>query len=57
MVVMSTQLVRTPDGWRFKHYDWRIMVRLGNLGELYEAELKKAGRRAVGTGGSVPIND
>jgi SnoaL-like domain len=57
MVVMSTQLVRTPDGWRFKHYDWRIMVRLGSLGELYEPELKKAGRRVVGSGGSVPIND
>jgi SnoaL-like domain len=57
LVVLSTQLVRTPDGWRFKHYDWHIMVRLGSLGELYEAEFKKAGRRVVGSGGSVPIND
>ncbi len=56
LVVLSIQLVRTTEGWRFKHYDWNIKVRLGSLGELYEAELAKAGRRAVGSGGSVPIN-
>ena len=53
---MSVQLVRTTEGWRFKHYDWNIKVRLGSLGELYESESGEDGRRAVGTGGSVPIN-
>jgi hypothetical protein len=54
LAIMSVRLGRTPDGWRFKHYDWRISVRLGSLAELYEPELKRMGRR-VGSSGSVPV--
>lgn len=53
LAFMSVQLVRTPDGWRFRHYDWRIAVRLGDLAELYEPELKAMGRQA-GPAGTVP---
>jgi hypothetical protein len=54
LAVMSIRLVRTPDGWRFTHYDWKISVRLGNLGELYAPELERMGRRFTSSG-SVPI--
>jgi hypothetical protein len=54
LAVMSVTLVRTPHGWRFKHYDWRIVVRLGNLAELYEPELKRMGRVPDPSGGTVP---
>ena len=53
LATMAVRLVRTPDGWRFQHYDWRISVRLGSLAELYEPELKRMGR-TVGSSGSVP---
>ena len=47
LAVMPIRLVRTPDGWRFTHYDWKISVRLGNLGELYAPELERMGRRVT----------
>jgi hypothetical protein len=57
LATMFVRVVRTPDGWRFSHYDWRISVRLGNLGELYAPELERMGRRAVPGGGSVPVGE
>jgi hypothetical protein len=54
LAVMPIRLARTPDGWRFTHYDWLISVRLGNLGELYAPELERMGRRFT-SDGSVPI--
>jgi hypothetical protein len=54
LAIMSIRLVRTPDGWRFSHYDWRISVRLGSLADLYAPELERMGRRVVPGGGSVP---
>jgi hypothetical protein len=53
LAIMSVRLVRTPDGWRFNHYDWRIAVRLGSLGDLYAPELERMGRK-VGSAGTVP---
>ncbi len=53
LAVMSVWLERTPGGWRLKHYDWRVVVKLGDLGELYAPELERMGRSA-GPGGTVP---
>ena len=55
LAVMSVRFVRTPDGWRFKHYDWRIVVRLGSLVDLYAPELKRMGR-SVGASGTFPTS-
>jgi SnoaL-like domain len=55
LFVLLVDFVRTQDGWRFKHYDFRIAVRLGSLGELYAPELGRIGRRA-GPDGTVPIS-
>jgi SnoaL-like domain len=55
LAIMSVRFVRTPDGWRFSHYDWRIAVRLGSLGELYAPELERMGRK-VGSSGTVPTS-
>ncbi len=38
LVIQPTQLVRTPSGWRIKHYDWQIQVKLGSLEELFAPE-------------------
>jgi hypothetical protein len=57
LVVMAVRLVRTPDGWRFSHHDWRISVRLGSLADLYAPELERMGRRVVPGGGSVPVGE
>jgi hypothetical protein len=53
LAVMSVGLSRRPEGWRLKHYDWRIVVRLGDLGELYAPELERMGR-AAGPNGTLP---
>jgi SnoaL-like domain len=38
LVIQPTKLVRTPGGWRIKHYDWEIQVKLGSLEELFAPE-------------------
>ena len=42
--IQPTRLVRTPEGWRIKHHDWVIAVKLGSLEELFAPELA-AGKR------------
>jgi ketosteroid isomerase-like protein len=42
--VQPTRLVRTPDGWRIKHHDWLISVKLGDMEELFAPEIA-AGKR------------
>jgi len=42
--IQPTSLVRTPDGWRIKHHDWIIAVKLGSMEELFAPEIA-AGRR------------
>ena len=42
--VQPTRLVRTPEGWRIKHHDWQIVVKLGSMEDLFAPELA-AGKR------------
>jgi len=42
--VQPTQLVRTPDGWRIRHHEWNIVVKLGSLEDLFAPEIA-AGRK------------
>jgi SnoaL-like domain len=42
--IQPTRLVRTVEGWRIKHHDWVIAVKLGNMEELFAPELA-AGKR------------
>jgi hypothetical protein len=42
--IQPTRLVRTPDGWRIKHHDWNIAVKLGSMEDLFAPELA-AGKR------------
>ena len=42
--IQPTSLVRTPDGWRIKHHDWVIAVKLGSMEELFAPEIA-AGKR------------
>jgi len=42
--IQPTRLVRTPKGWRIKHHDWVIAVKLGSMEELFAPELA-AGKR------------
>ena len=42
--IQPTRLVRTAEGWRIKHHDWVIAVKLGNMEELFAPELT-AGKR------------
>lgn len=44
LAVQPTVLVRTEDGWRIKHHEWQIKVKLGDLEDLFAPELA-AGRR------------
>ncbi len=39
LALQPTRLVRDPDGWRIKHRDWLIQVKLGSLEELFAPEL------------------
>jgi hypothetical protein len=39
LVIQPTRLVRTPDGWRIKHYDWQVQVKLGSMEELFAPEM------------------
>jgi hypothetical protein len=42
--VQPTRLVRTPEGWRIRHHDWLISVKLGSMEELFAPEIA-AGKR------------
>lgn len=44
MAVQPTKLVRTPDGWRVAHHEWNIVVKLGDMAELFAPEIA-AGRK------------
>ncbi len=44
LAVQPTTLVRTADGWRISHHAWKIVVKLGDLGELFAPEIA-AGRK------------
>lgn len=44
LAIQPTYLVRTPQGWRCKHHDWQIVVKLGSMEELFAPELA-SGRR------------
>jgi hypothetical protein len=37
--VQPTSLVRTPQGWRIKHHEWQIVVKLGSMEELFAPEI------------------
>jgi hypothetical protein len=42
--VQPTHLVRTREGWRIKHHEWVISVKLGSMEELFAPEIA-AGKR------------
>jgi hypothetical protein len=42
--IQPTRLVRTSEGWRIKHHDWNIAVKLGSMDDLFAPELA-AGKR------------
>jgi SnoaL-like domain len=44
LATQPTRLVRTPRGWRIKHHEWVIAVKLGSMEELFAPELA-AGKR------------
>jgi ketosteroid isomerase-like protein len=35
LAIQDTHLVRTPDGWRCRGYEWKVVVGLGNM-DLFE---------------------
>lgn len=35
LAIQNTHLVRTPDGWRCRGYEWKVVVGLGSL-DLFE---------------------
>jgi ketosteroid isomerase-like protein len=37
--IQPTRLVRTPEGWRISHHEWRIAVKLGDREELFAPEI------------------
>jgi hypothetical protein len=37
--IQPTSLVRTSDGWRIKHHDWVIAVKLGSMEDLFAPEI------------------
>jgi SnoaL-like domain len=39
LAVQPTTLVRTPEGWRISHHEWNIVVKLGNMEELFAPEI------------------
>jgi SnoaL-like protein len=44
LAIQPTRLVRTSEGWRIKHHDWNIAVKLGSMEDLFAPELA-AGKR------------
>jgi hypothetical protein len=41
--IQPTELVRTPEGWRISHHEWKIAVMFGDREELFAPEIA-AGR-------------
>ncbi len=39
LAVQPTSLLRTPAGWRIGHHEWNIVVKLGNMEELFAPEI------------------
>jgi len=39
LATQPTVLVRTPAGWRIKHHDWVIAVKLGSMEDLFAPEI------------------
>jgi hypothetical protein len=39
LAIQPTRLVRTSEGWRIKHHDWNIAVKLGSMEDLFAPEL------------------
>ena len=39
LAVQPTDLVRTPAGWLISRHTWNVMVKLGNMEELFAPEL------------------
>jgi ketosteroid isomerase-like protein len=37
--IQPTRLVRTPEGWRIKHHEWQVAVKLGSMQDLFAPEL------------------
>jgi ketosteroid isomerase-like protein len=37
--IQPTELVRTPDGWRISHHEWKIAVMFGDREELFAPEI------------------
>ena len=35
--IQPTRLVRTPEGWRISHHEWKIAVKLGDRGGAVRA--------------------
>lgn len=44
LAFQPTTLVRTPAGWRISHHQWNIVVKLGDMQDLFAPELA-AGKR------------
>jgi ketosteroid isomerase-like protein len=44
LAIQPTKLVRTPGGWRISDHQWNVMVKLGDMDELFAPELA-AGRK------------
>jgi hypothetical protein len=45
LVIQPTTLVRTPEGWRIKNYDWQVQVMLGSMAELFAPEMAARAQR------------
>jgi hypothetical protein len=43
--LQPTRLVRTAEGWRIKHHDWQIVVKLGSMEDLFAPELAARARQ------------
>jgi hypothetical protein len=39
LAVQPTRLVRTAEGWRIRHHEWNIVVKLGSMDELFAPEI------------------
>jgi hypothetical protein len=37
--VQPTELVKTPQGWRISHHEWKIATKTGNMEELFAPEI------------------
>ena len=44
LAVQPTKLVRTLEGWRISEHQWNVMVKLGDMDELFAPEIA-AGRK------------